>query len=846
MLTQETKRKIDTARDILVGKVPDPKAQVEQITTALIYKFMDDMDKEAQELGGKSRFFSKGYEKYSWTKLIDSRLSGQSRLNLYLEAIVSLSQNPNLPQLFRDIFKDAFLPYRDPETLNLFLKEINGFTYDHSEDLGDAFEYLLSILGSQGEAGQFRTPRHIIDFIVDAVDPSKNDTVCDPACGTAGFLISSYKHILQQHDMRNDPDHKEYPLTPDERKSLMDHFSGYDISPDMVRLSKVNMYLHGFPTPTIYEYDTLTSEEKWDESFDVMLANPPFMTPKGGIKPHKRFSVRANRSEVLFVDYILEHLRSNGRAGIIVPEGIIFQTAIAYRALRKLLIEDGLFIIVSLPAGVFNPYAGVKTSILLFDKELARKTKDLLFIKINNDGFDLGAQRREIGKNDLPTALEIVRKYKSSLLSRQPFVLNDNENSLVTLTAKETVAKDADCNLTGDRYRVVEKQMNRIWPSVELGKITKMVRGPFGGSLKKEIFKPDGYLVYEQHHAINADFTFGRYFIDKAKFEEMQRFEVFAGDILISCSGTMGKIAIVPEIYKKGIINQALLKLTPDKSKILPDYLKLVLESDTIQNKYFKNQSGVAIQNVASVKVLSNIDVPLPPIQVQEDLINQINSKKEVINSAISVIVNLEREGRLFGQSLGKLEGVEWLELGKIALVFNGITFPKNEYRNTGQTKIIKVKDYDEHELYFTKDENGWIQKNVETDKYLQMGDTLIINAAHSASHVGGKIGYCKQLPSFKCLPSGEIMIVRPIPGINPLLLNRILKSDLIRQEIKKSVKGIHLYPKDVKIIKVPLPLAKDSKLLVTEIEEQEKIIEVNKRLIATMEKKIENILQEI
>jgi len=217
MLTQETKRRIDSARDILVGKVPDPKAQVEQITIALIYKFMDDMDKEAQELGGKARFFTNGYEKYSWTKLMDSKLGGQERFDLYIEAITKMSQNPHIPQLFRDIFKNAYLPYRSPETLNLFLKEINSFVYEHSEDLGDAYEYLLSILGSQGDAGQFRTPRHVIDFMVKVVDPNKDDTICDPACGTAGFLISAYKHIVDKH--------KDKPLTPDERKKLMDrHF----------------------------------------------------------------------------------------------------------------------------------------------------------------------------------------------------------------------------------------------------------------------------------------------------------------------------------------------------------------------------------------------------------------------------------------------------------------------------------------------------------------------------------------------------------------------------------------------------------------------------------------------
>src|SRR5260370_5679012 len=248
MLNQETKRRIDSARDILVGKVPDPKAQVEQITTALIYKFMDDKDNESEELGGKARFFVNEYEKYAWSKLLDPRLGGFERLNLYVEARLKMPQNPSLPQLFRNILKDAFLPYRDPETLNLFLKEINGFTYDHSENLGNAFEYLLSVMDSQGDAGQFRTPRHIIDFIVKVVDPTKEDTILDPACGTAGFLISAYKHILQQNGVKRPGDQ----LTPEEKTRLTRHFVGYDISPDMERLSLVNMYLHGFPDPKIY------------------------------------------------------------------------------------------------------------------------------------------------------------------------------------------------------------------------------------------------------------------------------------------------------------------------------------------------------------------------------------------------------------------------------------------------------------------------------------------------------------------------------------------------------------------------------------------------------------------
>ena len=182
-------------------------------------------------------------------------------------------------------------------------------------------------MGSQGDAGQFRTPRHIIDFIVKIVNPKKNETVLDPACGTAGFLISSYKHILNQNTKNNLGD----GLTASDRKKIGENLNGYDISPDMVKMSLVNMYLHKFTNPKINEYDTLSSEDRWNEYYDVILANPPFFSPKGGIMPHNRFGVKSTKAEVLFIDYISEHLKPNGRAGIIVPEGIIFQTGTAYK-----------------------------------------------------------------------------------------------------------------------------------------------------------------------------------------------------------------------------------------------------------------------------------------------------------------------------------------------------------------------------------------------------------------------------------------------------------------------------------------------------------------------------------
>lgn len=579
MLDQETKRKIDNARDILVGKVPDPKSQVEQITIALIYKFMDDMDKESEEWGGKASFFTGKYKKYAWSKIFDPRLGGFDLIGLYGDAIVEMNQNPNIPQLFRDIFKNAYLPYRDPETLKNFLKEINEFSYDHSERLGDAFEYLLSVMDSQGDAGQFRTPRHIIDFIVEIVAPKKNETVLDPACGTAGFLISSYKHILKANTKKKNGDQ----LTPDERKRLLNNFMGYDISPDMVRLSLVNMYLHGFSDPKIVEYDTLTSEQNWNETSDAMLANPPFMTPKGGIRPHKRFSIKAKRSEVLFVDYIAEHLNPSGRAGVIVPEGIIFQSQNAYKSLRKMLVDDFLWAVVSLPAGVFNPYSGVKTSILLMDKTFVKKTDKILFVKIENDGFDLGAQRRPIDKNDLPQALDFIKGYKNAVMKGTE-VENTNFAHFVE---KTKIAESGDWNLSGERYRVNDELRMSNYEMVELGEIVEdkkfaIVDGPFGTQLHKDEYVEKGVPVVRISN-LEYDAKFNSedlVFITESKFLELQRSVVYPDDIIIAKTGaTIGKLGIFPEKYDKGIIASSCIKLSPDKLKAVPEFVVYILSS---------------------------------------------------------------------------------------------------------------------------------------------------------------------------------------------------------------------------------------------------------------------------
>lgn len=688
MLNFDVKRKINTLRDILVGKVPDPKAQVEQITIALIYKFMDDMDLQGKDFGAERVFFKGDFEKYAFSQIMLAEHSAQERLNLYAEGMDKMTTNPDLPQLFRDILRNTYIPYRDPETLNRFLKEINEFSYEDSEELGNAFEYLLSIMGSQGDAGQFRTPRHIIDMMVEIVAPTKNETILDPACGTAGFLISAYNYIKKSNlDEKNNS-----KLSADDKNRMTENFAGYDISPDMVRLSRVNMYLHGFTKPNISEYDTLTSLDRWDDNYDVILANPPFMTPKGGIVPHNRYRVSAKRAEVLFVDYIAEHLNPAGRAAIIVPEGIVFQSQTAYKELRKFLVEDGyLYGVISLPAGVFNPYSGVKTSVLLLDRALARKSDSILFVKLNNDGFDLGAQRREIKGSEIPDVINIFKDYQKGI------EVDGRQN--VVLAKKSDIAKQ-DYILVGERY-IVQKQNDGRWPLIRLGDCCNIFVG--GTPSKQEFaFWENGTIKWisskyidDDGHITNYDFI-----TEKAVSSSATKVAPPQSTILIT-RVSVGKKAYADDYYA---INQDMTCLVPDE-RINPTYLFFV--ASNLTRLIERDAQGIGVRGVTQ-KYISDLKIPLPPLSVQEEIVTEIESYQKIIDGARQVVENYKptikidptwetvKLGEVFRLSSGRFLPTKDRENGQYCVYGgNGITGYHTEYFVESPTIVIgRVGEY--------------------------------------------------------------------------------------------------------------------------------------------------------
>jgi type I restriction enzyme M protein len=788
MLDTQTKKRIDDCRDILVGKLPDPKAQIEQITIGLIYKFMDDMDKEAIELGGTAKFFSGEYAKYSWNALFDTKVTAAEMLKLYSEAIESMEKNPNIPQLFRDIFNNAYLPYRDPETLKLFLKTIGEFEYTHSEKLGDAFEYLLSVMGSQGDAGQFRTPRHIIDFLVAMVDPKKTDTILDPACGTAGFLISAFKHIKAQNHNK---------LTPDEQKRLIQNFVGYDISPDMVRLSLVNLYLHGFANPHISEYDTLSSEERWNENFDVVLANPPFMSPKGGIRPHKKFTIKSNRSEVLFVDYIAEHLNPKGRAGIIVPEGVIFQSGTAYKDLRKMLVDNYLYAVVSLPAGVFNPYSGVKTSILLMDKELSKTSNEILFVKIDNDGFNLGAQRAAIKGGQLADAIELLKQFKNGEFS---------ESTIAHAVLKSEIAKNGEYNLSGERYKSVNI-LSTNYDSVKLGEICRVINGR--AYKQAELLDSGKYPVLR----VGNFFSNRGWYYSDLELEE-DKF-CSKGDLLYAWSASFG-----PKIWdgEKCIYHYHIWKMEPDENKINKKFLYHVLNKET---EAIKAEGGRGIAMIHITKGgIEQREIPLPPLSVQEEIVAEIQGYQKIIDGAKMVVENYKPKIDI---------DTEWemVELGGLAKNLDGKRVPitksdreEGKYPYYGASGIVDyVADYifDDDLLLISED-----------------GANLLARVTPIAFSVNGKVWV-----------NNHAHVLKFEKYVTQKYIEFYLNSISLTNYITGSAQP-KLNQKALNSILIPLPNYAIQKQIVSQIEKEQELVSANKLLIKLFEQKIKDRIAKV
>lgn len=630
MTQAENQAVIKRARDILVGKVPMPMEQCHEITKALIYKFISVSDQESEADGDAPFYFCGAAKEYRWDALMSMRLPADAIAGRYRDGLAQIGGRRDIPQAFQGIYQDAGLPCDDAPTVAAFLRAVDAFGTANTETIGDAFEHLLQDTGAQGKAGQFRTPRHIIDFIVDIVNPQSRETILDPACGTGGFLTAAWRHIQRQEGDS---------LTIPDRNRVAGRLAGYDLAPDMVKLARVNLFLQHNQEPRVEVYDTVSHDGHWNDHYDVILANPPFMSPAGIIKPHSRFYTRAKRTEVLFVDYIASHLNPRGRAGVIVPEGIIFQSQKAYQQLRKLLVEEYLAAVVSLPAGVFQPYSGVKTSILILDKELGRHGDTVGFFKVEQDGFDLGAQRRPVERDDLPLVRAELGEYLRRLRAGEGLAGFAPETGLVV--EKSRLAAGGEYNLSGERYREKGRPAGK-WPLVALGDICELVRGVTYS--KGDEVAEGGCQVLRANNiskdAAALDLSEIKRVSDSVGFSDDKKLR--ANDIFICmASGSkehIGKVAFISgdtDYYFGGFMGAVRVK----PERVEPGYLFQQLRHSHF-NDFLREQIAGANINNLNAKLFYRYEIPLPPLSVQGELVAEVEGYERVIAGARQVVAS--------------------------------------------------------------------------------------------------------------------------------------------------------------------------------------------------------------
>ena len=417
------RQKVDQLMDILYsGGVNNPMDSIEQISYLLFLRLLTEKDETLATLGGKSykRIFAGDWARYAWGNFVT--LTGDNLFNAVRDAIEKLHELPGLTDTGKLLFSRATLKIYERPTLRAVIQGIHGMdlaAHDGHDFKGDMYEYLLSQLAASGTNGQFRTPRHIIDLIVALVDPKPNQRTCDPACGTAGFLISAFTHILPSHTKPADLKRGLLDgalLKPAQWKFLeASAFTGYDNDANMVKIGILNLYLHQLERAQVSMLNPLTTGFGGaypGKLFDCILANPPFSgkVQDESILADLNYKLNTRATELLFLKWFIDHLSNHGRAGVIVPNGVLFGSTNAATALRELLLtECELQAVISLPSGVFKPYAGVATAALIFQKlsplNSQPSTKSVWFYDLTADGFSLDDKRTPIAANDIPDLL---------------------------------------------------------------------------------------------------------------------------------------------------------------------------------------------------------------------------------------------------------------------------------------------------------------------------------------------------------------------------------------------------------------------------------------------------------
>ncbi len=457
MLTGELKNKIDAIWEMFwTGGITNPLDVVEQMTYLMFIHDLDETDaKKAKssmmlELPYTSMF--EGHDQYKWSVFRD--LPAEKMYELMQTEIFPFIKNLHggKESTYSKYMADAIFKIPTPQLLSKIVDALDNLYIDMAKEIendtkGDVYESLLSKLATAGVNGQFRTPRHIIRMMVELLDPKPDDTICDPACGTSGFLVSAGEYLKEKY-------HDEIFYNREKKDHYNNHmFYGYDMDRTMLRVGAMNMMTHGVDNPNIDYRDSLSDQNTDTGKYSIILANPPF---KGSLDADTVSAdilkvCKTKKTELLFLALFLRMLKVGGRCACIVPDGVLFGSSTAHKAIRKELIENNrLEAVISMPSGVFKPYAGVSTGILIFTKTGHGGTDNVWFYDMQADGFSLDDKRTAVAENDIPDIIERfknldgekdrARTEKSFFVEKDEIIANDYDLSINKYKKTEYVA----------------------------------------------------------------------------------------------------------------------------------------------------------------------------------------------------------------------------------------------------------------------------------------------------------------------------------------------------------------------------------------------------------------------
>lgn len=483
MITGEIKNKIDGIWDTFFSAgITSPLTVLEQMTYLFFIKMLDDAqlkkESNAKLFGAeiKDPIFKSGnwqnpdtkqetsYNQLRWSTF--KNLDANTMLSLVRNEVFVFIKNINTGKdsSYSRFMKDALFMIPNERTLTRVVDGINGLDLNNKDSMGDVYEYILGKMAASGTNGQFRTPRHIIRMMTELMKPTLKDTICDPAMGSAGFIVESARFVAEHYK-------GELLNTEHSNHFVNDMFYGYDTDQTMLRIGAMNMMLHGVENPTIEWCDSLSKDNLDENKYTLIMANPPFTGSLDYESVEKSLLAvaKTKKTELLFLSLFIRTLKLGGRCASIVPDGVLFGSSKAHKAIRQELIENQrLEAVISMPSGVFKPYAGVSTAILIFTKTNAGGTDQVWFYNMKADGYSLDDKRNEITENDIP---DILNRFSHL----------ENEKSRTRKDASFLVPKAAivenDYDLSINKYQEVEQVVREFEkPEVILARIKTLQR----------------------------------------------------------------------------------------------------------------------------------------------------------------------------------------------------------------------------------------------------------------------------------------------------------------------------------------------------------------------------------